>query len=383
MINYTGLHKRPTLEGIVDYLANGQESVKYPNRLAKQLRNHPYLTQFDAEGIFEVEELDRKMREQEIKEKTIRDMATQANVSAQLARASAPAPALRFRTSGQLRRSVGDQPASSSSESERPSPGRIEREREYSEVMEASAVPVPGFDERDLVEASEAWRSHVERQEQIAYDRRSRLTQAVERQLSQYQPSGGVIPFISNVAQGIVSAVKGRIVPKEEEEEEEEEEEPEIKQEQASSSSAAAADLPPRPTIAQLYSQASKLINNGQWNREVTKKYHNLRDQYNDASRIKDIQRQNELKAELCMLITGRAIAPAVPRVKKAQTSEDVELTGVTINRSKNVDYWMQQSANELRAQLVLRGWKRADAGVKDLKQLQQIVKDLIANGKW
>jgi hypothetical protein len=249
--------------------------------------------------------------------------------------------------------------------------------------MRASAVPVPEFNESDLAEASEAWRSHVERQEQIAYDRRSRLTQAVERQLSQSQPSGGVIPFISNVAQGIVSAVKGRIVPKEEEEEEEEEEEPEIKQEQASSSSAAAADLPPRPTIAQLYSQASKLINNGQWNREVTKKYHNLRDQYNDASRIKDIQRQNELKAELCMLITGRAIAPAVPRAKKAQTSEDVELTGVTINRSKDVNYWMQQSANELRAQLVLRGWKRADAGVKDLKQLQQIVKDLIANGKW
>ena len=40
MINYTGLHKRFTLEGIVDDLANGQESVKYPYRFAKQLRNH-------------------------------------------------------------------------------------------------------------------------------------------------------------------------------------------------------------------------------------------------------------------------------------------------------------------------------------------------------
>jgi hypothetical protein len=35
------------MEQIVNYLENGQERVKYPNRQAKFIRNHPYLTQLD------------------------------------------------------------------------------------------------------------------------------------------------------------------------------------------------------------------------------------------------------------------------------------------------------------------------------------------------
>ena len=51
-----GLRKRPTFEGIVDYIANGQETIKYPDRLAKFMRNHPYLTQLDGEGIMEMQD---------------------------------------------------------------------------------------------------------------------------------------------------------------------------------------------------------------------------------------------------------------------------------------------------------------------------------------
>ena len=83
-------------------------------------------------------------------------------------------------------------------------------------------------------------------------------------------------------------------------------------------------------------------------------------------------QLQEELKKEMYEMITGGDLQPVASK-GKASTSEDVEITGVTINHSKDVDYWMQQSANELRAQLVLRGWKRADAGVKGLKQLQKL----------
>ncbi len=70
MINYTGLRKRPTFEGIVDYLAEGQEKVKYPDRFAKQIREHPYMTQLDGEGMLEVEEMERKREIEAIREKT-------------------------------------------------------------------------------------------------------------------------------------------------------------------------------------------------------------------------------------------------------------------------------------------------------------------------
>ncbi len=46
-IVYSGLHPRPQMEQIVDYLANGQERVRFPDWEAKQIRNHLFLAQLD------------------------------------------------------------------------------------------------------------------------------------------------------------------------------------------------------------------------------------------------------------------------------------------------------------------------------------------------
>ena len=73
-INYTGLHQRPTFEGIIDYLANGQEKVKYPNRQAKQIRNHPYLTQLDGIGMFEMQEQQENAWKEQEKERLVKEM---------------------------------------------------------------------------------------------------------------------------------------------------------------------------------------------------------------------------------------------------------------------------------------------------------------------
>ena len=73
-INYTGLHQRPTFEGIIDYLANGQEKVKYPNRQAKQIRNHPYLTQLDGIGMFEMQEQQENAWKEQQKERLVKDL---------------------------------------------------------------------------------------------------------------------------------------------------------------------------------------------------------------------------------------------------------------------------------------------------------------------
>jgi hypothetical protein len=89
MINYTGLRKRPTFEGFVDYLANRQETIRYPDRFAKQIREHPYLTQLDGEGFLEVEEMDRMKAEGEYNEKLARQIADQLIQSAQLTRSAA------------------------------------------------------------------------------------------------------------------------------------------------------------------------------------------------------------------------------------------------------------------------------------------------------
>ena len=46
-IVYSELHPRPPMEQIVNYFANGQECVRFPDREAKFIRNHPFMTQLD------------------------------------------------------------------------------------------------------------------------------------------------------------------------------------------------------------------------------------------------------------------------------------------------------------------------------------------------
>ena len=55
-VTYQGLRKRESYDKIVDYLENKQEQIKYPNRLAKQLRESPQLSNlFDGDGMGIVE----------------------------------------------------------------------------------------------------------------------------------------------------------------------------------------------------------------------------------------------------------------------------------------------------------------------------------------
>ena len=59
-VNYKGLRARPTFDTIVNYLQTKQEKIKYPDRTAKRLRESPYLTQLDGEGMGEMDEQQEK-----------------------------------------------------------------------------------------------------------------------------------------------------------------------------------------------------------------------------------------------------------------------------------------------------------------------------------
>ena len=78
----SGLRLRPTFEGIVDYIANGQETVKYPDRLAKFMRNHPYLTQLDGEGVMEMQEQQENVWKEQEKEHRVKELSTKGTQSA-------------------------------------------------------------------------------------------------------------------------------------------------------------------------------------------------------------------------------------------------------------------------------------------------------------
>ena len=72
-VSYNGLHKRDSYEGLIDYLENKQEKVKYPNREAKFLRDSPQYQSLLSQGFTEVEEQQlNKIKEEEEKHAVIK-----------------------------------------------------------------------------------------------------------------------------------------------------------------------------------------------------------------------------------------------------------------------------------------------------------------------
>ena len=46
-LNYGGLRREPQMWEIIHYLENNQEKARFPDREARFVRNHPFMTQFD------------------------------------------------------------------------------------------------------------------------------------------------------------------------------------------------------------------------------------------------------------------------------------------------------------------------------------------------
>ena len=81
-----GLRKRPQFEQIVNYIANGQEKITYPDRQAKLIRNHPFMTQLD---FFDMQEDQHRMWEEQVRQREAIQLAGPMGITAAQARAAA------------------------------------------------------------------------------------------------------------------------------------------------------------------------------------------------------------------------------------------------------------------------------------------------------
>ena len=80
-MDFAGLRRRDTYEEIINYLENEQEIIKYPDRRAKFLRDSPYLTQLDNEGIRTLEEQETGAIRQRAKDDMLRELGFKADGS--------------------------------------------------------------------------------------------------------------------------------------------------------------------------------------------------------------------------------------------------------------------------------------------------------------
>ena len=70
-VSYLGLHKKDSYEGLIDYLENKQEKIKYPDRNAKFVRESPQYQQLLSQGFVELEEQQLKQLKEEQEEHAV------------------------------------------------------------------------------------------------------------------------------------------------------------------------------------------------------------------------------------------------------------------------------------------------------------------------
>ena len=54
-VNYKGLRRRESYDEVVSIIENDQSKIKYPNRVAVQILNIPYMKQLDTEALMDMQ----------------------------------------------------------------------------------------------------------------------------------------------------------------------------------------------------------------------------------------------------------------------------------------------------------------------------------------
>ena len=65
-VNYKGLRRRESYDEVVSIIENDQAKIRYPNRVAVQILNSPYMMQLDTEALMDMQnQQDRMSKKQD------------------------------------------------------------------------------------------------------------------------------------------------------------------------------------------------------------------------------------------------------------------------------------------------------------------------------
>jgi len=74
-VNYTGLKQRDTYDEIVALVESGGGVIKYPNRVASQILNSPYMKQIDNETLMDLQNQQERLNKQGLKDMLTKTIA--------------------------------------------------------------------------------------------------------------------------------------------------------------------------------------------------------------------------------------------------------------------------------------------------------------------
>jgi len=358
----TGLRKRETYEELINEL--GDDPIKrYPNRTASQIENSNYMSQL-ASGFKEViEQHDRVMKEQ-TKELLLQEIASSSSSSSHQS----------FRSLSSLGLNQIMQAAQRPPFIPIPRPQQFQIHSPRSEHSANSATSAqqefrqqlfgPNIEPelstqslQNLMEIDDDARRQEERQRQLVTEVRHihlGSTTTLDRMVPQ-QPDVNMDSMKdimdNNIFEGVFSggASSSNQVPVKKLVDKIEKKEEEMKEEKKK---------PGRP-----------------------KKLAKPNDEPDDQPEKTQGRASSRSKRTANTPPTGR---PEPKRKITIEKSDDeVELTGVTLNRNTSSTFWAQQSPNEMRAQLKLRNIPINDYAFLKKKDLVEFIRNLIRTNKW
>jgi len=75
-VNYAGLKRRDLYDEIVAIVEGDRTKMKYPNRVATQILNSPYMKQLDAKSLLEIQNQQERLNKEKLKDMIIKSMSS-------------------------------------------------------------------------------------------------------------------------------------------------------------------------------------------------------------------------------------------------------------------------------------------------------------------
>ena len=76
-VNNKGLRRRESYDEVVSIIENDQTKIKYPNRVAVQILNSPYMKQLDTEALLDMQNQQDRMSKNKMKQLVMQELASQ------------------------------------------------------------------------------------------------------------------------------------------------------------------------------------------------------------------------------------------------------------------------------------------------------------------
>ena len=345
VIDHTGLRKRPQMEQIVNYLENGQERVKYPDREAKFIRNHPYMTQLD---FFDMQEEQQRAWEEQKRQQEAKEIATQAGTSEAFEGA---------KKSTRNRKDTGlPRPDDMS---------RGEAQRHFSEDFGNKLAHPDVWEEHDA-EAKTMQTDRKNRSESIAQTVSFSLREQARHPDSDVRRQEGILQKLKqNVIAGYKFMVPEAMSPRSQAKADEDwarmkEGEAWYKQQRDEDKQ--------RTLVEFMHDQAKEEQDDG------------------TEAMLAYLEAENEEHPSSSSSSASAVRFGAKPhhRKKRSSSSDDVEITGTGgANRTRNMKFWFDSSAREIRTQFAVRGLDKTNYALKDKAQLLNLIQAKIREGTW